>query len=192
MSADAAGRPQPAYGEYATPEQVARARGMSLDEYEKHIASLAAPRTVEKPADAASAPASPAAAPRPAPAAAPARFGNRFATTALLAFGLACTLLSIPGLLNLGEGIQGAFATQGLDPYTSLPLADTLGLAAIVLQLLLWVLTLAISVSALRRGRVSWWIPLVAGVVAVIVVSVLGIAAMVVDPAFATYVSQMS
>lgn len=203
MSA-ASERPQPAYGEYATPEQVARARGMSLDEYERHLAEIARPLPAAKQPDAASvtpSEASPAAAPRPtaeekaaAPAAKPSasRPGNRFVTIALLAFGLACSLITIPSLLALGDGVAGAFAAQGLDPFTSWSAARVIGVIAVVVQLLLWLATLALSLAALRRGRTSWWIPLVGGALAVLIVSALWLVAIFIDPAFVRYIEQVS
>jgi hypothetical protein len=202
-------RPRPAYGEYATPEQVARARGMSLEEYERHLASVTGP-SIDEAADVASASPSSAhggAGPRmssegptlggtpasgSATTAQQAGRGNRFATTALLAFGLACTLLSVPGLLSLGDGLAGAFAAQGLGEFTSFDAARAIGSAAIVVQLLLWLLALALSLAALRRGRVSWWIPLVVGAVAVLLVSALWLVAIFVDPAFMEYINEVS
>lgn len=192
MSTSDAGRAQPAYGEYATPEQVARARGMSLEEYERHLATLAAPRTTETTPDAASAP--PATSNEGVPKAVAPASGraNRFATMALLAFGLTAVLLSIPGFLQFDVGLRGAFEAQGLEAYTSVDVARTMGIAIVVGQLLLWVLTLAVTLAALRRGRLSWWIPLVGGAVAVLLVSVLAIAAIVVDPAFSAYMDGIS
>jgi hypothetical protein len=189
-------RPRPAYGEYATPEQVARARGMSLEEYERHLEAITSPPR-ELPTDRDSTSDASAPAERPARAArqdarSAGSAANRVATIALLAFGLVSVLTSIPQLLNLGAGIQGTFADQGIEPYTSFALARTLGLVGIVVQLLLWLLALAASVTALRQGRVSWWIPLVAGVIAVIVVGALGVAAILADPAFSAYLASLS
>lgn len=176
-------RPRPSYGEYATPEQVAKARGMSLEEYERHLASLAVPRTPE--------PAEPSVVPAASKPVVRRGRRNRFATTALLTFGLASVLLSIPGLLQLGDGMQAAFAQQGMAAYTSFALARTLGLVAIVAQLLVWLVALAASVTALRHGRVSWWIPLTAGVIAVLIVSAVAVAAVVADPAFGTFIGSI-
>ncbi|QEE61920.1 hypothetical protein FVA74_10330 [Salinibacterium sp. dk2585] len=191
----AADRPRPEYGEYATPEQVAKARGMTLEEYERHLASLTRPRVEEQATDATAPAATAPAVERPAapaPAASDKGAGNRMATTMLLVFGLACTLLSIPSLLGLGDGLATAFGAQGLDAYTSFTAARAFGIIAIIAQLLLWVLTLWLSVAAVRRGRASWWIPLVAGVLAVLLVSALWLAAIIVDPAFMRYVESVS
>lgn len=171
---------------------------MTLEEYERHLASLARPRVDEQTTDVASAAAQPTAVSSAEPAAAPTPVaartgsGNRIATAMLLAFGLVCTLLNIPAMLGLGDGLSTAFAAQGLDAYTSFAAARTLGILAIVAQLLLWVFSLWLSVTALRRGRASWWIPLVAGVLAVLLISALWLAAIVIDPAFMRYVESVS
>ncbi|MCW4386455.1 DUF6264 family protein [Salinibacterium sp. SYSU T00001] len=196
---DERGRPRPAYGEYATPEEVARARGMTLDEYERHLASIAPTRDEEATPDAASARPSepsrssaPVAPPRSALANSNARIGDCIVTIALLAFGLLSVVTTIPALLDLGEGLSAAFAAQGLGAYTSFEAARAMGVVAIVVQLLLWLLTLALSIGAVRRGRLSWWIPLLGGVLAVLIVSALGLAAIFIDPAFMRYVDEVA
>src|SRR5690606_21328878 len=112
--------------------------------------------------------------------------------TALLAFGLVSVLFSIPSLLAMGDNAAAAFELQGLDPYTSYAQARTIGIITIVVQLLLWLGTLALSVRLLRRGTLSWWVPLAAGVLAIVIVSILWIVAIVIDPAFTSYVQSIS
>lgn len=200
---DNAARPRPAYGAYATPEEVAQARGMTIEEYRKYLASLTAPtpaatastttaaRTAAPFAAAKSAPAAPATAPgTPAAAAArPAHPVDRIVTFALLAFGLVTVITSTPGLLALADGLNTVFEQYGIGEYTQGQLAASLGLTAVVVQASLWLFTAWASFASLRRNRITWWIPVVGGALAVIVVLVVSMVALLADPGFAEYVS---
>lgn len=200
---DNAARPRPAYGAYATPEEVAQARGMTIEEYRKYLASLTAPTPAASTASpeparvahaaglsqaamtpsAGGAPAAPAAASRPRHPV------DRFVTFALLAFGLVTVITTTPGLLSLAEGLNTVFEQYGIGDYTQGQFAASLGLAAAITQAVLWLFTAWASFASLRRNRITWWIPLVAGAIAALVVLAVSMAALLADPGFADYVA---
>ena len=158
---DAAPEP-PRYGAYATPEQQAQARGTELPPPEVM---------------------SPAAAP-PIPAV-KSRRGDRIAAVALLAFGFFNVVTGIPGWLRLPDSLQLAYDQLGVGEYEAVELASAIGIAALVTQIVLWLAALGITVALIRAGRVSWWVPLAAGVIAIIATSVLIGIAIMSDPGFA-------
>ncbi|AWB89766.1 DUF6264 family protein [Salinibacterium hongtaonis] len=196
---DNAARPRPAYGAYATPEEVAQARGMTIEEYRKYLASLTAPTPAASTASSEPAPvahtaglsqaASGGAPTAPAAASRPRHPVDRFVTFALLAFGLVTVITTTPGLLSLAEGLNTVFEQYGIGEYTQGQFAASLGLAAAITQAVLWLFTAWASFASLRRNRITWWIPLVAGAIAALVVLAVSMAALLADPGFADYVA---
>ncbi|GGE84644.1 DUF6264 family protein [Mycetocola zhadangensis] len=179
-------RQRPQFGEYATPDQQRDAIKVPLDDHESipveshvsptsHISVQGTPHT--------SAPAAGASKPSA---------GDRFATIALLGIGLITVLMTIPALTNLPPAITSAFAQLDVGEYTSDGLAHSLGVGALVTEIVLWIVAAWLSTRALRKGKRAWWIPVVFGVVANIVVFGAITVAMTVDPAFTEYVNRMS
>lgn len=170
-------RPRPQFGEYATPEEQKKAIKVPLDHTESvPVESQVSPTShisVQTPA-------------RTAPG------GNRFATVLLLGIGLVTVLLSMPALLDLPAAIRSTFAQLEVGEFTSVALATTMGWTALIIEVVLWGVALWLSVRALNRGRVAWWIPLVFGVIANIAVFVCVAVAMAGDPSFAEYVNRTS
>lgn len=152
----------PRYGAYATPEQQALARGTELPAPEVMSPAAAVPAAGVK-----------------------SRRGDRIAALALLAFGFINVVTGIPGWLRLPDSLQLAYDQLGVGEYRSVELASALGIAALITQVVLWLAALGITVALIRAGRLSWWVPLVAGVVAVLATSVLIGIAIVSDPGFA-------
>ena len=156
-------RPKPQYGEYATPEEVAAARG---------------PLPVERPMTHPTAHpiASPLASPdrrlpsAPQPrgtrtaAAHPAGRWNTPITASLLTIGAWFTVSSIPGFLQFGSVLSQAFAMYGVADVTFGQLAQTVGIVLLTVSLLLLVAAIGLALLAIRRGRRSIWIPVVAGI----------------------------
>lgn len=142
-------RPIPQYGEYATPEEVAALRGVP----------------VEVPAPA------PSTAPVAGAADPPVRGARRYdrtVTIALLLFG-AINLVQYGGaFLDFDTFLEGA--TVGT-PTESIDFGDAARVGGFVLFGVTLVLFLAagfVSVQRLRRGRVAFWVPLVAGTLTVL------------------------
>ena len=172
-------RPRPQFGEYATPEEQKKAIKVPLDDVESiPVESQVSPTShisVQTPAPVKAAPG-----------------GNRFATVLLLGIGLVTILLSLSALVDLPDAISSAFAQMGVGNFTSVALAQTMGWTAILIEVVLWGVALWLSLRALGRGKVAWWIPLVFGVIANIAVFACVAIAMGGDPAFMEYVSRTS
>ncbi|MET1051544.1 MAG: DUF6264 family protein [Mycetocola sp.] len=174
-------RPRPQFGEYATPEEQQKAIKVPLDDVESvPVESQVSPSShisVQTPST---------------PGAKVAPGGNRFATVLLLGIGLVTILLSLAALVDLPTAIDSAFAQLEVGNFTSESLAVAMGWTAIVVEVALWILALWLSLRALRRGKTAWWIPLVFGVAANLVVFVCVAVAMAGDPAFMEYVNRTS
>ncbi|MHA6669069.1 DUF6264 family protein [Homoserinimonas sp. A447] len=181
-------RPRAQYGEYATPEEQQRARGLPEPSSE-----AVQPRPAE------------AAAPAPAPvwdsdsrgaepAARPAATGSahpvdRVVTLVLLAVGLFLVLNSIPGYLAMPEAMQTVYDQLGAGTYPAADVAASLGITALVVQVVIWVATAASAWFAMKRGRLAWWIALLGGVLAFIAMMVIVSVALFADPGFIDNVS---
>jgi hypothetical protein len=190
-------RPRPQYGEYASPEEQARAIGVPLDPAHHASASHAgtphasAAQAVTPPAAPPAAPAAPvvgseAATPRVR------RSRDVVVTVVLLGIGLAWTLLSIPGTSDLAGTLDRTYALQGYTGhYGPVALASALGLAMNISTLVLWGISCAISIALLRRHRRAFYVPLIGAVVSGLVVVALTIVAMYNDPGLLAYLGAL-
>ncbi|WP_019181201.1 DUF6264 family protein [Microbacterium yannicii] len=169
-------RPRPQYGEYATPEEQ-RARIRQPD-------VTAALDTGRAPIE--EAPVAPAAVARAAEPAAPTRSRavDRIVTFALLAYGLVNVIASFPAFLDYGSYADTLFSLLGADAELSDPAAGRpWGIAAAIVLAVGWFLVAAVSWWNVRRGRLSWWIPLVGGIVFTVVAGTLMFIPLMNDPA---------
>ncbi|PSL39968.1 hypothetical protein CLV49_3623 [Labedella gwakjiensis] len=117
---------------------------------------------------------------------------DRFASWALLGVGLFNILTSSSALIDLPAAITQFFAADGLDPYGPVLAGRVLGIGALVVNVALWILTLMIVQRRVNAGRTSWWIPIVVGVAANVILLVCVGAAMMIDPSVLDYVQRMS
>lgn len=155
---------RPQYGEYATPEQQAERIRQSGGTPEPVPAPV--PVVVPSPvvADASSG--------EPVVATPPARRGDRFITIALLAYGLFTVVTSIPQLIDYAGFVDIALEMGGIDAeFTATETGRTWGIIAAIVFAAGWIVTALLSWRAMTRGRISWWIPVVGGVVTFAVVS---------------------
>ncbi|MGK3950738.1 DUF6264 family protein [Microbacterium sp. I2] len=169
-------RPRPQYGEYATPEEQ-RARIRQPDV----TVALDAGRVVEQ------------AAPVGAPAvAAPSadvvptrrRAVDRIVTFALLAYGLVNVISSFPAFLDYSAYADTMFTVLGVEAELSDPASGRpWGIAAALLLTVGWLATAAVSWWSVSKGRLTWWIPLVAGVLFTFLAGVLMVIPLMNDPA---------
>jgi hypothetical protein len=169
-----AGPPRPQYGEYASPEEQ-RAR----------IRQPAYPPASPQPG--AAPPPLPPIAPIPGPAAsAPGvrRHPVDFVVTlALLAYGLWNVVSTVPALFDIGSYVHELLSVMGTDAQLSDPdAARGYGIAAAVVMIVLWLAAAVLSGLQMRRGRIAWWIPLVAGVLASLVTGILLTIPLLADP----------
>lgn len=199
-------RPEPEYGQYATPQEQAKALAKSLPTPEIATPPAAAP-THQGSGRQASGPqgsrpqrsghqgsardkAHPAAQlsqqqnpPAPGPRA------DRLITMMLLAVGLGYALSQIPGNLSLKQVFDQLYLQMGIGSYEVTPTTAVIGVAAIVAQLGIWLLTAIWAFRRLRAGRASWWIPLLGAVVSVAASATLLAVLLWADPAFTTFLS---
>jgi len=172
---DAEPRPRPQYGEYATPEeQRARIRRPEVTE---------ALEAGEKPVPAAS----------PVPAAPqPVRrgpFADRVATFGLLIYGLVNVVATIVQLLDFPRFVEDAFRPLGVEAsFTNLTAGYVWGAVAAAVFGIGWLVTAVATVRRLRRGRISFWVPLVGFVVVTMLGSLCLIVPLSGDPGFTSAV----
>lgn len=175
-------RPRPQYGEYATPEEQ-RARIKQPDIGLVYEPAPVADENVSSPAPA---PASPqVVGSRPTPAEPPrGRAVDRIVTFALLAYGLVNVISTFPALVDFAAYTETMLSLLGVDATLSDPAAGRpWGIAAAVVLALGWVLTTVLSWFNLRRGRLTWWIPLAGGIVFTFVSATLALVPIMNDPA---------
>lgn len=113
----------------------------------------------------------------------PPRFADRVATVALLAYGLFNVLSSFPAFLDYGAYADTMFSLLGVDAELTDPAAGRpWGIAAALILAAGWMGTALLSWWSLRRGRLTWWIPLVAGVVFTFIAGMLMVVPLMSDP----------
>ena len=112
-------------------------------------------------------------------------------TIALLAYGLVTVLTSLSGAGDLGRTVEQVYAIQGLGDYTPTALARTLTTVANAAQVVLLVVAVLVAYRLLKAGRIAFWVPLVAGVIASVLIGIFGLTLMVSDPAFQDYINSV-
>jgi hypothetical protein len=154
-SADESGnaRPErPQYGEYATPEEVAAARGL-----------LPAAQPDPVPAPGAGMMPPPTGSPVVTGAAARhPRQANNLITVFLLIVGLWNTITSIPSYLDLGPALTQGLEAAGYGSVTFGAAAHTAGIVLLVFSLLVLIVAAGLALRLIRLGRRSVWVPLAA------------------------------
>ena len=195
MSTPAPDRPaRPAYGEYATPEEQ-RARIQQPDA----TAALSSGQSLDAPAappapsygsmgtstppplqPGAPAPVVPPASDSARPVRRPSTL-DRVATFALLGYGLFNVLTSIPAFTDYSTYADTLLGVMGVDAQFAGD-GRGWGLAAAFVLGLGWLLTATLTWQNLRRNRITWWIPLVGGVVFTLAASVLLVVPLFSDP----------
>lgn len=169
-------RPRPEYGEYATPEEQAEAIG-TVPEAMQDITPQA---IVDVPAA------------TPAAALPVQRRWDLVLTIVLVAVGTYVTFSSLSVYADLGGFMQEVYATYGYTGTLADPsLASAVGIALNIVQPVLLVLAVVLAARSLRAGRVTFWIPLAAGVLAFVIWFVLVVVIFVSDPGLMNYLQTM-
>lgn len=171
------GRPRPRYGEYATPEeQRARiAQPAVTDALSAGVTPAAAPAASTPPASAEPG--------KPVPVAARRSMLDRIFTVALLGYGLFIVITSIPTVADYTGFAASFFDTLGVDATLTDPGAGRgWGLASALVLGIGWLAAAVLSWRNLRAGRISFWIPLVAGIVCTMIASLLLVVPLMMDP----------
>ncbi|WP_314507214.1 DUF6264 family protein [uncultured Microbacterium sp.] len=175
-------RPRPQYGEYATPEEQ-RAR-IKQPDLTRLLETGQDPDALHGavPADSPSLATKPATAPA-AGAMTRGRFTDRVVTIALLVYALVNVVTSIPSMIDYGGYVSTVLNLLGVDGELADPAAGRpWGVTAALVLAIGWLLTAYVSWRSLARGRITWWIPLVAGAVFTVITGVLLMVPIVSDP----------
>ncbi|MFS0867049.1 DUF6264 family protein [Microbacterium sp. 179-B 1A2 NHS] len=166
-------RPQPQYGEYATPEQQRAAMGLPVAE------PVAAP-AVDHP--------KPPTAPATTVGPQPTRLADRVLTAVLLAYGLVTVVSAIPQLVDFTAFAETWMDVAGVDGrFTNTAQGALWGGISAAIFIVGWLLTAGLSWWSLARRRVTWWIPLVGAIVTFVIVSLCLVVPIVGDPAVARH-----
>ena len=171
-------RPRPQYGEYATPEEQ-RAR-IKQPDMTRLLETGQDPDALKGavPVDSPSLVAQPA-----VPAMRRGRFADRVATIALLVYGLVNVVTSIPSMIDYDAYVSTVLGILGIDGQLADPAAGRpWGIAASLVLAIGWLLTAWISWRRLAKDRLTWWIPLVAGIVFTFISGVLLMVPIASDP----------
>jgi hypothetical protein len=153
-------RPRPRYGEYATPEEVAEARGPLPVEPTDPVSRLAAPISTSASLRSSNA----VAPPRPLPVVArPPRPANNLITVLLIVVGIWNTATSVPSYLDLGPALTQGLELAGYGTVTFGAAAHTAGIVLLVISCVLLLAAAAGSLQLMRLGRRSIWVPVAAG-----------------------------
>ncbi|HEU4808430.1 MAG TPA: DUF6264 family protein [Homoserinimonas sp.] len=188
MSESETPRPRAQYGEFATPEEQQRARGVP-ERPSEGTGEDPQPPAPEPAQSSAPAPLAQPDGPAAEPAPAKRHPVDRVVTLVLLAFGLFLLLNSIPGYLALPEAMQTVYDQLDAGSYPATEVAASLGVTALVVQSVIWIATAASAWFAMKRGRLAWWIALVGGVLAFIAMMVIVSIALFADPGFIDNIS---
>lgn len=163
-------RPRPQYGEYAPEGWV----------------SPVAEQQTQTPEPVAPTPVTPAAQANARP------LWDRVLTVALLGMGLYSVVSGYVSFSNFAAVLDEVFAAQGVGDFTATDAAAPAGLVINIVQTMIWVATLMLSMSALRRNRIAFIWPLLGGIATVIVIAIVLAIVVSADPAWQAYIVRMS
>lgn len=190
-------RPRPQYGEYASPEEQAKAIGIPFQKSHARPKPTEQQVLTEHPAPTAPAPVSEEHGGAADVAEQDSKEKTRgprdtVLTVVLLGLGLAWVLLSIPGTSDLAGTLDRTYALQGYTGhYGPVALASTLGLIINISSIVLWGVTCAVSIAVLRRHRRAFYIPVIGAAISGIVVIALTLVAMLNDPGLLAYLGTL-
>jgi len=119
---------------------------------------------------------------RQAGAGQPAPTWNLTLTVLLAVFGFFGMSYSIATLQAIPASMQLLHSTNGLGDYTPAPLVGTLVLVGSIVLVLIWVASAAIAALLLVKRRLAFWVPVVAGIVAMVALLIFAGAVLATDP----------
>ncbi|TPW75788.1 DUF6264 family protein [Schumannella soli] len=195
----AAGAPRPAYGEYASPEELREILGPDhpllrdvTDALTPPAAAPAASATAAPTPDwtpsgaATGAPAYSTASPQPGakPAAKPRPRWDLPITVGLLVFGAFNVVSALTSRDLYPQRFEQVFQIMGVGDFTATGAAVAGANWDAGLQLAILVVTIAVVALVVRRLRIVFWIPLVGGALASIASMIVAFSVMLQDPAY--------
>jgi hypothetical protein len=204
-------RPRPQYGEYATPEEQAKAMGVPAPaDPSAHGVSLRKDGASTSPesssttstygsnppahtgTDSSVSGTSTSAPATAAPGAGrPRRVWDSVLTAVLLGIGIVSVTSSIPQYADFGSTLELVFAQFGYSGYSDPELATNVGIALNIAQIVLYVVGAVVALLMVRRNRLAFIYPLIAGIVFVIIAFVLMTVVFAADPALIDTLTNM-
>jgi uncharacterized integral membrane protein len=88
--------------------------------------------------------------------------------------------------------MQLLHSTHGLGDYTPAPVVGTLVLVGSILMGVIWVISAVLAALLLVKRRLAFWVPLVAGIVAMVVLLIFAGAVLATDPVLLGFYSGTS
>lgn len=170
---------RPQYGELATPEEQRAAAGLPpLDHTPPPSSPVVMPFSTADPA------------PSVADTTTRRHPVDRLVTIALLAYGLINVVVSGLSYLDLASVMNQSMEILGIEgEFTNFAQGRLWGTVAAAVLAIGWSLTAVLSIRRLRRGRITWWLPLVGALVTMFVVSICISVPMFGDPAFVEHLN---
>ncbi|MBW8872462.1 MAG: hypothetical protein JF618_09985, partial [Leifsonia sp.] len=107
---------------------------------------------------------------------------NLTLTVLLGVFGFFGMSYSIATLQAIPASMQLLHSTNGLGDYTPVPLVGTLVTIGSIVMALVWVVSAVIATLLLVKRRLAFWVPLVAGIVAMVALLIFAGAVLTTDP----------
>jgi len=160
-------RPAPEYGEYATPEEVARLRGVQLTPSPEPVVHRATPV--------------------PAATTRPRRGWDLPLTSGLLLLGFILCVQMLPGFLDFSSLLTVSATQGGFDAEFGAE-ADAVGIALFFVWSALFLAALGVSVGLLRARRLAFWVPLTAALIAFLTLTVALLVLTLSNPGFTSSV----
>ena len=112
----------------------------------------------------------------------PAPTWNLTLTILLAVFGFFGMSYSIATLQAIPASMQLLHSTNGLGDYTPAPVVGTLVLVGSIIMAIIWAVSAVIAGWMLAKRRLAFWVPLVAGIVAMVVLLIFAGAVLATDP----------
>jgi hypothetical protein len=112
----------------------------------------------------------------------PAPTWNLTLTILLTVFGFFGMSYSIATLQAIPASMQLLHSTNGLGEYTPAPVVGTLVLAGSITMAAVWAVSAGIGAWLLVKRRLAFWVPLVAGIVAMVALLIFAGAVLATDP----------
>ncbi|MGC5222842.1 DUF6264 family protein [Micromonospora sp. DT81.3] len=183
---------RPLYGEYATPEEQ-RARIRQPDAtWALENGQAVVPESPGPSRPAASAPEKSPLVSAAQPAKRRGGLADRVITIALLGYGLFAVLSSFVALTDFPTFANMWMETVGIDgEFTNFAQGRLWGTIAAAVFAIGWLITAVLSWRMLRRGRITFWVPIVGAVVSYLAVTALLLVPLLGDPAIAEYLTRV-
>jgi hypothetical protein len=112
----------------------------------------------------------------------PAPTWNLTLTVLLTVFGFFGMSYSVATLQAIPASMQLLHSTNGLGAYTPAPVVGTLVVAGSLTMAVIWAVSAGIGAWLLVKRRLAFWVPLVAGIVAMVALIIFAGAVLATDP----------